>query len=73
MSERPGGRELEHRIELQKEDVKIMEVDINGTLKSLRHEVRAEIEQAKNTQTRWTIGVGLSLAALILGVAVYLG
>ena len=73
MSERPGGRELEHRIELQKEDVKIMEVDINGTLKSLRHEVRAEIEQAKNTQARWTIGVVLSLAAPILGVVVYLG
>ena len=50
-----------------------MEADINGTLKSLRHEVRAEIEQAKNTQTRWTVGVGLSLAALILGVAAYLG
>lgn len=46
-----------------------MEENIDKTLNALR----TDIERSQNVQTRWIIGVGLGLAALILGVAAYLG
>lgn len=52
------------------------EARIDSTLNALRADqnaLRTDIEREKNTQIKWIIGVGLGLAALILGVAAYLG
>ena len=60
----PDNRELEKRIELLKKDFDIMEANVNSTLNAMR----TDIERGQNVQTRWIVGVGLALAALIVAL-----
>ncbi len=64
MNKDPDNRELEKRIELLKKDFDIMEANVNSTLNAMR----TDIERGQNVQTRWIIGVGLALAALIVAL-----
>ncbi len=78
MSEEPDNQELEHRIELLKKDYRIMELNIDGTLKTMRtdidktlHKMRDEaakrdVEAAKR-ETRLIL---VTLAAVGAGVGV---
>ncbi len=53
-----------------------MQANVDATLEKMRAEnnaLRTDIERGKNAQIKWIVGVGLGLAALFLGVAVYLG
>ena len=50
-----------------------MEANIDGTLKTMRtdidktlQQIRVEAAERGHTQTKWIIGVGLGLAALML-------
>ena len=64
MNKDPDNRELEKRIELLKKDFDIMEANVNSTLNAMR----TDIERGQKVQTRWIIGVGLALAALIFAL-----
>ena len=74
-------RELEHRIELLEKDYKIMEVNIDATLRTMRsdidgtlQEMRADIERnntaierGQKNQIQWTIGAVVAAVIIIIG------
>ena len=76
MSER-----LEHRFELLKKDVKIMEANIDGTLNTMRADIdktleamradqnamRTDIERGQKVQIQWTIGAVVAAVIIIIG------
>ena len=62
-------RELVHQIELLKKDYEIMQANVDSTLNAMRTDIeRINTDAAKRSdaQTKWIIGVGLALAALML-------
>ncbi len=63
MKEKSDKRELEHRIDLLEERMNTHEARLDATLNAMR----TDIERGQNSQTKWIIGVGIALAALIIG------
>ena len=43
-----------------------MEASIDGTLKTMRADIDRRLHEGQVSHTRWIIGVGLGLAALML-------
>ena len=72
MTEKPDNRELEQRIELLKKDIKIMEANIDGTLKDMRIDIERNYTTVANrihTQSKWIMGMTLGVIVLIIGMA----
>ncbi len=75
MNKKPDKRELENQIGLLKKDFEIMQAKNELALNAIRvdqNALRADIERAFSINTKWIIGGGLGLGALVLGVAAYL-
>ena len=79
MNKDPDNRELEHRFELLKKDYKIMEANIDGTLKDMRTDIERNntaiernnttVANRIHTQSKWIMGMALGVIVLIIGMA----
>ncbi len=72
----PDNREQEHRIELLEKDFKIMEANIDGTLKDMRADIErnnAAIERINTEAARRETRMIITIAGLIVGGIAILG
>lgn len=80
MSEEPDNQELEHRIELLKKDYRIMELNIDGTLKTMRtdidktlHKMRDEAAKRDEAAVKRDVEAAKPETSLILVTLVAVG
>ncbi len=70
MNEITDNRELEHKFELLEKDYKIMEANVDGTLKDLRTDIErnnTEVANKIHAQTKWMIGIVVAAVVIIIG------
>lgn len=68
----PDSRELENRMELLKKDFKLMEANVDGTLKDLRTDMERNNTEAVKRETRLilvilgAVGIGVAILCFVL-------
>ena len=73
MNKQPDNQELEHRIDLLEKDCKIMETNIDGTLKTLRADIDKTLQEMRTDAAMRETRLIITIAGLIVGGIAILG